>query len=303
MRFLFGNSRSTEERKEPDPDVEAGPEPQHVPWQRPLVPYAYLGDGVGLALTHRGHKILVLTKDFGIAPHIISEGLWEPNIERAILRLIQPGSVVVEVGCNVGYHTLAMAQAVGDAGHVYGFEANPKLFTLLRWSVDLNGLTPRSTLFNHAVTQAVGEVRFDYDPVSAGGGHVVTNAHREGPNAITVRSEPLDMSLRSVKSVDLLRMDAEGSEPNIIAGAADLLERSPNLRIVTEWSPIMMRHHANIGDFVKLLRSYAFRAWRIDNDSAFIPTELEMLETLAHCELVFSRDDLTPPPDLARSPR
>lgn len=251
---------------------------------------------MGLALTHRGHKILVFTKDFGIAPHIIANGIWETNIEGAILRLIEPGSTVVEVGCNIGYHTLAMAQTVGDNGHVYGFEANPKLFTLLHWSLDLNGLRPRTTLFNHAVTDKIGEVRFDYDPIAAGGGHVVTKDHREGPNAITTKSEPLDKTLGKLESIDLIRMDAEGSEPLIIAGAVELIGRSPKLRIVTEWSPTMMRHHADVGTFVALLRGFGFLAWRIDHDSQFEPIPIEELEALPHCELVFSRDDLTPPP-------
>ncbi|MGE3986875.1 FkbM family methyltransferase [Pseudorhodoplanes sp.] len=295
MRTFFQNRRSTQGHKA-DLTVEQQEQPQPAPWQRSDVAYAYLGDGVGLALTHRGHKILVFTRDYGIAPHIIANGLWEPNIEKAIMRLIEPGATIVEVGCNVGYHTLAMAQAVGATGHVYGFEANPELFSLLRWSVDLNGLLPRTTLFNHAVTDAVGEVRFDFEPIAAGGGHVVTKDHREGPKAITVRSEPLDKTLDTLEAADLIRMDAEGSEPLIIAGAVKLLGRSPKLRIVTEWSPIMMRHHASVSEFIALLRSFAFLAWRIDHDAQFVTTPMDELEALPHCELVFSRDDLTPPP-------
>lgn len=303
MRFLFGNSRSVQDRKETPETGDQAPA-EATPEKRPAVSYAYLGDGVGLALTHRNHKILVFTKDFGIAPHIIANGIWEPNVEQAILRLIEPGSIVVEVGCNIGYHTLAMAQTVGDAGHVYGFEANPRLFSLLRWSVDLNSLLPRTTLFNHAVTDKVGEVRFDYEPIAAGGGHVVTKAHSESTNAFTVKSEPLDRTLTGLRSADLIRMDAEGCEPLIIAGAVELIGRSPNLRIVTEWSPIMMRHHSSVANFVALLCGFGFLAWRIDHDSQLLPTPLEQLEALPHCELVFSRDDLTPPPpDPAQSSR
>ncbi|WP_104663954.1 FkbM family methyltransferase [Ensifer adhaerens] len=255
--------------------------------------YAYLGNGVGVTKTHRGHRIFVYTKDFGLTPHIIMNGVWEWGIEHAILKLVGAGSTVVEVGCNMGYHTLAMAEAIGPDGKLFGFEANPEIYRLLHWSVDHNGFFPRAKLYNHAVTQVPGQVKFTYDPSAVGGGNVLNGDPKEGVKVITVPGVPLDETLATVSNVDLLRMDAEGFEPLIIRGAKGLIERSPNIKIVVEWSVLMMATRLNLGEFVKELEATGFRAWVIDGDSNFNSVAMSELTSLPHCEVTFSKSDIS----------
>jgi FkbM family methyltransferase len=255
--------------------------------------YAYLGNGVGVTKTHRGHRIFVYTKDFGLTPHIVMNGVWEWGIEHAILKLLRRGSRVVEVGCNMGYHTLAMADVIGPEGKLFGFEANPEIFSLLRWSIDHNGFLPRVQLYNHAVTEVPGDVKFSYDPAAIGGGHVIGDNSREGINVISVPGIPLDKTLVDISNVDLLRMDAEGFEPFIIKGARGLIERSPEVKIVVEWSVRMMGSRLNVGDFVKELEATGFSAWKIDGDSNFNFVAMPELVDLPHCEVTFSRSDIS----------
>ena len=57
-------------------------------------------------------------RDRGITPHLALNGFWEAWVTVALARLIQPGWRCVDVGANVGYFTLLMADAVGPDGRV-----------------------------------------------------------------------------------------------------------------------------------------------------------------------------------------
>jgi hypothetical protein len=87
--------------------------------------YCYLGGHRALALTHRGHEIVLDTRDIGLTPHIALHGTWECEVEAVLQQPLRPGQSVAAVGVNIGYHTLAMTAAVGPTGHVHAFEASP----------------------------------------------------------------------------------------------------------------------------------------------------------------------------------
>ncbi|MBT9444124.1 MAG: FkbM family methyltransferase [Hyphomonadaceae bacterium] len=256
---------------------------------RPPVGYAYLGNGVGITFTHRGHKILVYTSDFGLTPHIVLHGEWERAIEEAVLRQVKPGGTVIEVGCNMGYHTLAMSDKLGSNGTLYGFEANPEIFRLLHWTMDLNGFRARAKLFNHAVTEVPGDVSFQFEPIAVGGGNVVQGTATAGATVITVPGAPLDTTLAGVGNVDLLRMDAEGFEPAIVKGGLGILDRSPNVVIVCEWSVPMMASRTDLRAYVQMLFDRGFRSWKVNSDASLSSVSQEELLSIPHCEIVFCR--------------
>lgn len=52
-------------------------------------------------------------------------GKYEPHVGLLFQRLVGPGSVVADVGANVGAHTLTLAKLVGAGGRVFAFEPNP----------------------------------------------------------------------------------------------------------------------------------------------------------------------------------
>ena len=259
--------------------------------------YAYLGGGVGLTRTHRGHKILVYTRDFTITPHIILDGVWERWVEHAVLSLLKPGSIVVEIGSNMGYHTLHMCQAIGAEGRLHAFEANPVLFPLLQASVEMNGYASRTSLYNHAVLDAPREVAFQYTPAHVGSANIVANQPETDSTVIRVRGVCLDEMLAHVPRVDMLRMDAEGSEPLIAKGARKLIERSPEIAIISEWSIPMMAPRGRAEDFLALLDASGFRSWVITQRATFAPITFPELLSAPLCEVVFSRQE---PPRVER---
>ncbi|MBP9940768.1 MAG: FkbM family methyltransferase, partial [Comamonas sp.] len=65
---------------------------------------------------------------------------FEPEVLHALRQYIQPGSVVLDIGANVGYFTAHISKLVGSAGRVHAFEPEPRNFSLLSSNVAANHL-------------------------------------------------------------------------------------------------------------------------------------------------------------------
>jgi FkbM family methyltransferase len=197
----------------------------------------YLGDHEALTRLHTGHRIYVDTRDVSIASHLMLEGRWEPWVEQVLIPAIKPGMRFVDVGAHFGYFTLLGAERVGATGHVYAFEANPLVFQKLVKSIAVNGFDERVSLCNVAVNDASGPMEIFFRHDASGGGW--TDIARGVPPAtgevFPVQGEPLDTLLADVPNIDVIKIDVEGAEPKVLAGARNLIEKSSNLIIILEF--------------------------------------------------------------------
>jgi FkbM family methyltransferase len=197
----------------------------------------YLGEHEALTRLRGGQRIYVDTRDVGIASHLMLEGEWEHWVEKVLAQVLKPGMRFVDVGANFGYYTLIAADIVGAAGRVYSFEANPFLFKKLCKSVAVNGADDRVSLFNLAVYDEKSEMDLLFCHEFSGGGHVELPKDRPGSlsQVIRVPGTTLDISLAHVPEVHLMKIDVEGAEPRVLAGAKELIARSRNLSILLEF--------------------------------------------------------------------
>ena len=254
----------------------------------------FLGDRI-LTLTHRGNIIYLAPGDNDLTPWITLYGEWEPHVENTILDMLRPGDTVIDIGANVGYHTLAMANGVGSGGQIHAFEANPEAMRLLRATMSLNAFG-WIRLYEKAVLDRPGTFTLASDPDHFGSGHVITDRQSSDYGAsyskrVEVASVTLDAELaHKVGTVDLIHMDIEGSEPLALRGGQVLIERSPNIKIITEWSVGMMGARADVGEYIAWLVKLGFSFWLIEAASALTKIEPSSALTLPHCDLMLSRN-------------
>jgi FkbM family methyltransferase len=259
----------------------------------------FLGDRV-LGYTHRGEPIYLVPNDLDVTPKIIFNGLFEPHVERIVRGAVGMGHVAVDIGTNVGYHSLVIGHAVGDNGKMYAFEANPDVAQLFKATMVLNGLTSfrgtgRVDVHQMAVADRAGTLILEQAPGHFGSGHLVTDAPQsdfgeEYSKRVEVPTVALDSFLADVPKIDFLHMDIEGAEPLAIRGARDLIARSPTLRIINEWSPHMMRTLSDLDSHIAWLVQQEFRFWLITHDG-LQPVADADLAGMPHCDLFMSRQD------------
>lgn len=144
--------------------------------------------------------------------------------EVALFRQLVPaGGTVVEVGANIGSLTVPLSRMAGAAGQVIAFEPQRAVFNVLCGNLALNGLTNVKPI-RAAVGRAAGEIAIPllgYDGKGNYGGVAVGDSSGGPQETVTMQNlDTLDVS-----RLDFLKIDVEGLETEVIAGAGGVLER------------------------------------------------------------------------------
>lgn len=244
-------------------------------------------------------KIIVNKQDKVVCRSIRLTGRWESKVTKILKQIIKPGDVILEIGANYGYYTLNFAHWLKGQGKVISYEANPKVFKILEQSVKLNHGEDTIQLIPLAASNHEFEAYLNYNNDNIGGGYVVTPGSSEfehcktSPNCVPVKSGIVDDNLKNIDHIDLLKIDAEGSEIPALMGASKLIDRSPNLVIVMEWYPSMLEKFGNANDFLIFLTSKGFKFWNINSKSGHVePISSQELANHPYLELILSRQDL-----------
>lgn len=167
----------------------------------------------------RSGPMLVLDNDAYVGRSLALYGEYGPGEWKLLRQLIEPGMTVVEIGANVGAHSIDMAKACAP-GDFYAFEPQPRLFQLLCANLALNNIE-NAMAYPDACGAADGWAaipRLDYGQAANFGG--LSLGHGEG---LPVRVLALD-SLQ-LATCNLLKIDVEGFEPQVLQGARETILR------------------------------------------------------------------------------
>ena len=85
-------------------------------------------------------------------------GVWEPDLTDFIRRRMADGGHFVDVGANVGYHSLVASGANRGPRHVVAIEASPRIADHLEMHIELNQ-RDNITVVNKAVADHHGKMR------------------------------------------------------------------------------------------------------------------------------------------------
>lgn len=148
----------------------------------------------------------------------VLSGRFEPEVQRELGALLRPGSVLWDVGANVGAVSLLAARLVGPQGRVVAFEPDPDNVGRLRRNLEANHAD------NVDVVEAAvgaGEGTAHFQPGDGGGetGRVVT-----GRDGIEVALTSLDAAAgKGLPPPDVVKLDVEGLEVDVLRGGRELL--------------------------------------------------------------------------------
>ncbi len=156
-------------------------------------------------------------------------GTYEPEVRRIFRTVLVPGGVAVDIGANVGWHTLLMASLVGANGHVFAIEANPFLRQRLHDHLFLNRFK-HVEVMPFAAADEDGTMDFcapAADDPTSGNGHVVKMGTGEPGGTIRVESRRLDTLIAAarVNRVDLIKIDVEGFEWRVLRGGEETIDK------------------------------------------------------------------------------
>jgi FkbM family methyltransferase len=184
----------------------------------------------------------------------------------ALSASLPDGAHAIDVGANFGAYALHSTIAAGAGARVVAFEPAPTAYRLLLANTKRNGLGEQLKVRRAAVADVAGKIAF----------HVATDESFSGirdtgrsPIVETVEIDTValdeDDDVAALGPVDFLKIDTEGGEAAVLAGARNVIRRSPNLVILMEYSAknLAPSHMRRVRRIVGELITEGMRAWSI----------------------------------------
>jgi FkbM family methyltransferase len=224
-------------------------------------PQRYVNDELNLLRQDEGY-VFPVDRGTLIGWSVHFFGAYEPEVREEIRRRLRPGDVAIDVGANVGWHTLLMASCVGRGGRVYAFEPNATTRERLQHAIAINQF-PQVHVDPRAVAEQVGVQTFEAPAAGAvwdGTGRLTTD--RSG-QAVTCTTLDAFAAERQIDRVALMKIDVEGWEPAVLRGAARVL-RTSRPALIFEYDPAYVgRSGANGADLSAWLGTAGYRLYAL----------------------------------------
>jgi FkbM family methyltransferase len=198
----------------------------------------------------------------GIDFSIFLLGAFEPKTQRLYCRILKEctQAVVFDIGANIGSHTLPLAELVcPNGGHVIAFEPTIWAIEKLQRNLELNPRLKNGVIIEHAmvvedVAVNPGQKQSIYSswplhnnkknllhPVHGG------QLHDIGKAKMIQLDDYVDKS--SLSNITLIKVDVDGYEPQVIAGAWRTIEKfKPD--ILMEWTPHLFQNQPRVMEMI-----------------------------------------------------
>jgi FkbM family methyltransferase len=179
--------------------------------------------GINRLKTCRHGDMLFNVNDQHIGRSLDLYGEWAESELDLLGLFIKPGDVVVDVGANIGTHTVFFAQRTGAAGQVYAFEPQRIVFQNLCANLALNGLL-NVRAFAAAVGREPGTIAVPpiayAEPGNYGGVALAASAATEAGGE---RVPVMALDGLGIERCRLLKIDVEGMELDVLEGGRTLV--------------------------------------------------------------------------------
>jgi FkbM family methyltransferase len=169
--------------------------------------------------------------------HLSKYGTYEPEMTAWIQHHLSgvKGGIMLDVGANVGWHSVHAAK-FSSLETIVAFEPD----ALNAWLLDRN---LSANKIENVIIEALaagsenGIARLHRYKASNNGRHSLIQDYGRGSRVVPVKTldSALDTLGLSEKDVHLIKIDVEGYEPHVLAGASKTLARTS--AIITEYSP------------------------------------------------------------------
>jgi FkbM family methyltransferase len=182
-----------------------------------------------------------------VGPSIISYGEYlQPQLE-LLTRLIPPGAIAMEVHAGIGTHSVVLARAVGQKGHIFLYEAREITQQILRQNLEANQIAD-VTVMKRALGQPYGP-----SPEARNGPAVAGDLIRQDH----LETETLDELL--LDRLDWLKINDGSIALQVFEGATDTLWRLRPAMFIAAHDETMLTALKN------RVLGFGYRCWRMES--------------------------------------
>jgi FkbM family methyltransferase len=209
-------------------------------------------------------------------------GLFEKDSISVVRRLLRPDAVVLDIGANIGAHTLPMARRVGPHGKVYAFEPTAFAFRKLQHNIELNAdlknrIVVEQIMLGEASTRSLPDGVYSSWPLERG-----SSLHKKHGGKLMpttgARISSVDVYVREagIRRIDFMKIDVDGYESAVLRGAHSTLA-SMRPAILMEFAPYVLEEAgASIEGLCDILRRHDYHLYAASTGQ-MLPVAVEWL--------------------------
>lgn len=171
-------------------------------------------------VTARAGRFLIFEND-ALGKALLTKGDFEPHFLQIARQVVRLGDLCLDLGANLGYHSVTLARLTGPEGVVLAFEPQRIIFQQLCGNAFLNDVR-NIHVFNAAVGAVDGVIQMDavdYDQSQVNIG--CTKVGQGGDTATMMRLDSLKL-----EGVKFIKLDIQGCEESFLTGAAATIAKS-----------------------------------------------------------------------------
>jgi FkbM family methyltransferase len=148
---------------------------------------------------------------------------YEADALNVWLKLLEKGSVVWDVGANIGLYTILSGKAIGASGSIHAWEPTPISYEITLKHIRANELGSIANVYQHAVSSTDGGT-LSFGLAEGDGPDPMNRLGRPDGRKVEVPIESLDgIKGRAGRIVNFVKIDIEGAEADALDGAIELM--------------------------------------------------------------------------------
>jgi FkbM family methyltransferase len=171
----------------------------------------------------------------GVDSYIDLYGPYELEILDVISLNLEKGDVFVDVGSNIGHHSLYASALVGDKGKVISSEPIGKIFDQMSESIEKNNFK-NLEVHNFGLGEEEEFLKINFSKDNMGSSSIKIKRDTNDFQVISIKNG--DEILFSENRISLLKIDVEGFEFNVLKGMSSCLDKFKP-KIILEYSPYL----------------------------------------------------------------
>jgi FkbM family methyltransferase len=184
--------------------------------------------------------LIYLNPDDPVVSGALTLGVYENEEIAFFERVVEPEMNFVDVGANVGLYTALGLRRMRCPSKIICVEPDPVSASFLKQTIESNhrrNQSPKVRFFQVALSDTQGKVMLYKNPENKGDNRIYSDPL--SPDAIQVDSDTLDnlAEREAIEEINLIKIDVQGAEAKVVAGARGVLRKSTDCVMMTEFWP------------------------------------------------------------------
>jgi FkbM family methyltransferase len=199
-----------------------------------------------------------------LALYLVYKQYFEAGPIERLKDFVPAGSLVIDVGANVGFFALRFARWVGDRGKVIAIEPEDANYASLVEAIERQGFSSRVETLKAVAAATGGEVLLEINPV-----HPADHKISRDGTGLPVSAVTLDQLLQARLGLRLalVKIDVQGAEMMVLKGAGRILKETNPALFVELSEEGLNKFGSSVTEILKYLAELDYEAFWLMPDA------------------------------------